>query len=121
MTDEPSVFRNNSLTYLRIPAADPALSASFYERVFGWTIHHNSEVPSFTDGSGHMIGHFVTDQKSAGDDGLRAYIYTDDLGASLDAAKAAGAKLLEPPYPEGALTVATIQDPAGNTVGLWTS
>jgi len=117
---EPSVFRENSVSYIRIPTTSPADSAAFYKDVFGWTIHHNSETPSFTDGSGHTIGHFVSDQAPVGPDGVRPYIYVDDLAAALAAAQAAGAAIATPPYPEGNLTVATITDPSGNTVGIWT-
>jgi predicted enzyme related to lactoylglutathione lyase len=120
MTSEPSVFRNAAISYIRIPATDTAESAAFYGKVFGWQIHHNSDTPSFTDGSGHTIGHFVTDQHPTGPDGVRPYIYVDDLDKALEAASAAGAAISTPPYPEGNLTVATILDPSNNTIGLWT-
>jgi predicted enzyme related to lactoylglutathione lyase len=32
-----------------------------------------------------------------------------------------GGALITEPYPEGDLWVATIRDPAGNTVGVWQS
>jgi uncharacterized protein len=120
MTSEPSVFRNAAISYIRIPTTDPKRSAEFYESVFGWQIHDNSEVPSFADGSGHTIGHFVSDQDPTGAHGVRPYIYVDDLNKALEAASAAGATVSTPPYPEGNLTVATILDPSNNTIGLWT-
>ena len=35
---EPSVFRPNGISYLRLPAPDPARSAAFYGEVFGWEV-----------------------------------------------------------------------------------
>jgi hypothetical protein len=32
---------------------------------------HTRIVPAFTDGTGHVIGHFVTDQPVAGESGVR--------------------------------------------------
>jgi predicted enzyme related to lactoylglutathione lyase len=119
MSGEPSVYRNAAISYIRIPTTDPARSAAFYESVFGWAIRGDSDEPAFTDGSGHTIGHFVTDQEPSGTNGIRPYIYTDDLDQTLKAARAAGATISTPPYREGDLTVATIQDPSKNVIGLW--
>jgi predicted enzyme related to lactoylglutathione lyase len=115
-----TVFRPNSITYLRIPTLDPAASSAFYSQVFDWEIREG-DATGFTDACGEVIGHFVTDQAPTATDGVRPYIYVDDLEATLKAATAAGATIVTPPYPEGPLTVATLNDPAGNTIGIWTS
>jgi predicted enzyme related to lactoylglutathione lyase len=114
---EPSVFRPNAVSYLRIPALDPGQAAAFYAGVFGWEIRSGGS--AFTDGSGHVIGHFVSDQGPVGADGVRPYIYVEDLEATLAAIESHGGHLATAPYPEGTLQVATFRDPAGNEIGVW--
>jgi uncharacterized protein len=113
----PSVFRPNAISYLRIPAPDPAQIAGFYGGVFGWEIRSGGR--AFTDGSGHVIGHFVSEQAPTGGDGVRPYVYVEDLEAAIAAIVAHGGQLVTPPYPEGNLRVATFRDPAGNEIGIW--
>jgi predicted enzyme related to lactoylglutathione lyase len=118
-TEEPSVFRSSSISYLHIPALDARRSAEFYRAVFGWTLRGDPDHPSFTDGSGHVIGAWVTNVPVAGEAGVVPYVYVDDVDDALERAAANGATPLKQPYPEGDLWVATIHDPAGNVIGIW--
>jgi uncharacterized protein len=111
------VFREAGLSYISVPAPDPAAAADFYEAVFGWTVHR--ERNGFEDGTGHVIGHFRADQPVAGDGGLRPYVFVKDVGATLDKIVTHGGEVATPPYPEGDLTVATFRDPAGNHLGVF--
>jgi hypothetical protein len=113
------VGRIGGVSYLHIPAHDPAASATFYRDVFGWQLHGSPEAPSFTDGTGHVIGRWVTDQAVTGSDGLRAYIYVADVDQTLAAVVASGGQVVRQPYPEGTLRVALFADPAGNVLGIW--
>src|SRR5205807_9971830 len=117
--DEPRVFRLGGISYVRIPAQDPARSAVFYEAVFGWSVRGDREDPSFEDGTGHVIGHFVPDLPVAGETGVRPYIFVEDVGETLDNVIAHGGEVETAPYPEGDLTVATFRDPSGNGGGPW--
>ncbi|MFL5868198.1 MAG: VOC family protein [Thermoleophilaceae bacterium] len=54
-----------------------------------------------------------------GEAGVRPYVYVDSVDETLDSALARGAEVVERPYPEGNLRVATFRDPAGNVVGVW--
>jgi uncharacterized protein len=119
MPEEPTVFRPGGLSYLRIPAPDPKRAAAFYESVFGWTVDTDRANPSFQDGSGHVIGHFMPDLPVAGGAGVRPYVYVDSVRETLDRAVAHGGEIATEPYPEGNLTVATFRDPAGNEIGAW--
>jgi hypothetical protein len=119
MSDRPSVFRRDSISYLHIPANDIASASAFYSAVFNWTLSQDPESPSFSDGSGHVIGRWVSDQEPVGDDGIRPYIYVDSVQETLEKASANGGQVATPPYAEGNLTVATLRDPAGNTIGIW--
>jgi predicted enzyme related to lactoylglutathione lyase len=113
------VFRSAGVSYLRIPAQDPKATAAFYQSVFGWTVDLDRPDPSFEDGTGHVIGHFVDDQAVAGETGIRPYVYVDSVDAALEKVATHGGSTVTAPYPEGDLTVATFRDPAGNVVGVW--
>ena len=107
------------VSYLHIPALDAARSAAFYRDVFGWQLHGGPDQPSFSDGTGHVIGRWVSDQAVVGADGLRAYIYVADVDDTLVAVVSHGGRVVTPPYPEGTLRVALFADPAGNVLGVW--
>lgn len=116
---EGTVARPGGVSYLRIPARDLAQSADFYRAVFGWRLRGTPEAPSFSDGTGHVIGHWRTDLPAAGEAGVLPYVYVTNLDDTLRAATERGADVVTPPYPEGDLRVATIRDPAGNVIGAW--
>ena len=116
---EGTVARPGGVSYLRIPARDVSQSADFYRTVFGWRLRGDAEAPSFSDGTGHVIGHWRTDLAAVGQAGVLPYIYVTDLDATLRTATGRGAELVTPPYPEGGLWVALIRDPAGNVIGIW--
>jgi len=118
MAEHPA-FRNNGITYLRIPAPDPRRAATFYHAVFDWTVDAERPEPSFSDGTGHVIGHFVPDLLVVGDGGVLPYIYVDSVSATLQRVVANGGEITRQPYDEGDLIVATFRDPAGNVIGLW--
>src|SRR5213080_4492772 len=114
-----SVFRLGGVSYLRIPADAPQRAADFYETVFGWTVDRDRDEPSFEDGSGHVIGHFVAGQAVAGEAGVRPYVFVASVDETLDRVVTNGGEVVTAPYPEGDLRVATFRDPAGNVIGVW--
>ncbi|TML61454.1 MAG: VOC family protein [Actinobacteria bacterium] len=114
-----SVFRVGGISYLRIPAEDPRGSAVFYEAVFGWSVRDDRDDPSFEDGTGHVIGHFVADLSVAGEAGVRPYVFVEHVDETLDKVVAHGGEVVTAPYPEGDLWVATFRDPSGNVLGIW--
>jgi predicted enzyme related to lactoylglutathione lyase len=116
---EATVARPGGISYLEMPARDAAKSAEFYSAVFGWEIRGDPDRLSFSDGTGHVIGHWRTDLTAAGEAGVHPYIYVTRLDDVLRTAAAHGAEIITPPYPEGSLTIATLRDPAGNVIGIW--
>jgi uncharacterized protein len=116
---ERHVARVAGISYLRIPAAEPDRLASFYEEVFGWTVDRGREEPSFTDGTGHVIGHFSPQHQVAGEAGVRPYIFVEGVDETLDKVTANGGVVETAAYPEGDLWVATFRDPTGNVIGVW--
>jgi uncharacterized protein len=119
MAVDELVGRIAGISYLHIPAHDIAASAAFYRDVFDWAVHGRPDAASFSDGTGHVIGRWVTDQAVAGADGLGAYIYVADVDDTLTAIAAHGGQTVRGPYPEGTLRVALFADPAGNVLGIW--
>ena len=119
MSDANPVFRTGGVSYLQIPADEPRRSADFYEVVFGWRLAGGPERPSFEDGTGHVIGHFVAGETLAGEAGVRPYVFVERVDETLERVVARGGEVVTPPYPEGDLRVATFRDPAGNVLGVW--
>ena len=117
--NEPRVFRVGGVSYLRIPAGDPRRSAAFYEAVFGWSLCGDPDDPSFEDGTGHVIGHFMADMPVAGDAGVQPYIFVESVDETLGKVVAHSGEVVTAPYPEADLWVATFRDPAGNVLGVW--
>ena len=115
----PSPFRDRAVSYLEVPATDSVQSSKFYRQVFGWVVSGDGEQGSFTDGSGHVIGHWRTDLEVAGDRGVRPYIYVSNLDQVLNEVAAHGGTVVQRRYTEGDLWVARFRDPAGNVIGVW--
>ena len=116
----PGHDRPGKLGYLEIPALDIERSAAFYETLFGWKIDRRDDTnTSFDDGTGELIGHMLTGRAITREPGFLPYIYVEDVQATITKAAQLGSDVVEPPHPEGGLTVATIRDPAGNVIGLW--
>jgi predicted enzyme related to lactoylglutathione lyase len=118
--EPPSVSRPGGISYLHIPSPDPTGTAAFYHAVFDWRIRDpEAESPAFQDGTGHVIGHFISEQPVAGDAGLRPYVYVEDVRGAVECILANGGEILRAPFAEGDLTVAVFADPAGNVLGVW--
>jgi uncharacterized protein len=112
--------RHGGLSYLEIPAVDVPRSAAFYEKVLGWNLReHDSDDPKFEDATGHLIGRWVTGRFISREPGLLPYIYVADIDRAVERAVVHGGEVVEAPYPEGDLWVATVRDPAGNIIGIW--
>lgn len=118
-TDPHPVFRDSGISYLHIPAWNPRQAARFYHGVFGWDVRGSFRRPGFQDGTGHVIGRFITDQAPAGSNGVRPYVYVANVRETLAAVAALGGEAVTAPSREGDLIVATFRDPAGNVLGVW--
>jgi predicted enzyme related to lactoylglutathione lyase len=112
--------RHGGLSYLEIPTSNARQSAAFYAGVFGWNLRgQDSDDPHFEDGTGHLIGRWVTAHGISRVPGLLPYIYVEHIDEAIQRAAAHGGEVVKPPYPEGNLWVATVRDPSGNLIGLW--
>ena len=113
------IARHGKLSYMQIPAVDALRSAAFYRDVFGWTVGDNPDHVSFRDTTGELIGAWVTGRAIAAEPGVLPYIYVRDVRDTIATLESHGGEVVTPPYAEGALTVATFRDPAGNVMGIW--
>ncbi len=116
----PSVFRPGGVSYLHIPCRDPSRAADFYEAVFGWSPRRDSDEPAFSDATGHVIGHFIVGEPAPAQTGILPFVYVDDVDATLGEVERYAGSVASSARPEGSLRVATVRDPEGNLVGLWT-
>jgi predicted enzyme related to lactoylglutathione lyase len=118
--DMERLVRDRSFSYIKIPATDPKASAQFYEGAFGWTIRGlDNDRPSFDDASGHVSGSWEIDQAPSREPGVLPFIYVDRIDDAVARIRVHGGEIVEEPYPEGDLWVATFRDPAGNVLGVW--
>ena len=108
-------FTRGELAYLQLPAADVVRSAGFYETLFGWRVERGKsgfEAPG-------LIGQWVEDRPPAPDAGPLLWLNVDDVDAALELARALDGEVVSEPEADGPVRVlATIHDPAGNTLGL---
>jgi predicted enzyme related to lactoylglutathione lyase len=113
--------RHGHVSYLEIPAIDPARSARFYQAVFGWRIRDlESGRAAFDDPSGDLIGRWHTGRTPSHDGaGILPYIYVDGIDEVVRRVVEQQGEIVKPPYPEGDLWVATLRDPAANVIGIW--
>ncbi|MGD9935336.1 MAG: VOC family protein [Dehalococcoidia bacterium] len=118
---ERHLTRNGKLSYLQIPARDPAGLGAFYAAVFGWSISGGGDQVSFRDATGDLIGAFTADLEPADPPGYLPYIYVADIEAVVEAVVLHGGEVVDFPSDDGQLRLATIRDPDGNHVGLWQS
>jgi predicted enzyme related to lactoylglutathione lyase len=120
MSVDASLARHGHVSYLEIPARESEQSPAFYKAVFGWGIHRpDSGRVSFDDCSGSLIGAWVTGRVPGREPGVLPYIYVDRIDEVIERIAQHGGEVVQQPYPEGDLWVATFRDPAGNLMGIW--
>jgi len=112
--DHPTGFAHGGLGYLQVPATDIAASAAFYREVFGWDTdpdHRGFQAPM-------LPGEFAT-ELSPSPDGLLLWLMVDGIDAALERVWANGGSVTVPldTDPDGRW-IATVRDPAGNSVGV---
>jgi predicted enzyme related to lactoylglutathione lyase len=106
---------HGQVVYLQLPAVNIAVSAAFYEAVFGWSVDTDRgrfEAPG-------IIGEWTTDRSPAGDAGPVVWILAEQLGAVLQRIDANGGKVKgRPELDGGERYLVECDDPAGNRIGV---
>ena len=109
------------VVHFQIHAKDKAKQEAFYREMFEWNITQNEGTPIsvIPPGKGPPAegigGSIIQTERSA----VAVYIQVADLGASIKKAEGLGGKAVMPPIdiPNGP-TIAQIEDPEGNLIGL---
>jgi predicted enzyme related to lactoylglutathione lyase len=107
----------NPVVHFEIGCKDSPATQKFYANLFGWKIQEAGPAAMIDAGKG-ITGH-ITALGHEPHHYTIFYVEVDDVQAYIDKATKLGAKMLVPPVPIPTGTFAWIQDPEGNTIGLW--
>lgn len=110
--------------WIELFTPDTDAAVEFYGGLFGWTATEPSEefggYRMFLHGEQPIAGLMSNDDAAGSPSGWSVYLATDDIAATVDRAKAAGATIVAEPMPVGDLGhMAVMVDPAGALVGAW--
>lgn len=106
------------VVHFEIGCRDSAKTQEFYKKLFDWKISDMGSAAMIAADSGGIDGH-ITALGHEPQHYTIFYVAVDDVAAFLEKAKSLGAKTLVPPIDIPTGTFAWMQDPEGNTVGLW--
>jgi predicted enzyme related to lactoylglutathione lyase len=106
------------VVHFEIGCRDSAKTQEFYKKLFDWKISDMGPAAMIAAETGGIDGH-ITSLGHEPQHYTIFYVAVDNVAAYLEKAKALGAKTLVPPVDIPTGTFAWMQDPEGNTVGLW--
>lgn len=116
----PPSRANGKICYIEIPALDVQRSATFYAKVFGWTLRKRGDGhTAFDDAVGEVSGTWVTGRKAWSEPGLLFYIMVDSVEAAVKSVVAAGGTIVQPLGVDAPEITARFRDPGGNIIGLY--
>jgi uncharacterized protein len=111
---------HGKICYVEVPATDVALSADFYNKVFGWKMRTRGDgATAFDDAVGEVSGAFVTGRPPMSSVGLLIYVMVDDAAAMIETVVANGGEIVQPIGVDAPEITARFRDPAGNVIGLY--
>lgn len=105
------------VVHFEIGCKDSAKMQEFYAKLFGWSIQPMGPAAMIDTGGG--IGGHITELGHEPSRYTIFYVDVEDVQAYLNKAQSLGGKTLVPPVDIPTGTFAWVQDPQGNTVGLW--
>lgn len=113
-------FGNGKICYIEVPSHDISVSATFYEKVFGWQTRTRGDGSvAFDDAVGEVSGTWKLDRKPMTEVGLLIYVMVDSVAATIDAVVANGGTIVQPIGGDAPEITARFTDPAGNILGLY--
>ena len=113
-------IKNGKICYLEIPAADPAASSRFYQKIFGWEIRARGDgATAFDDTTGEVSGAWITGRPPATDPGFVIYIMVDSVADTVETIVANGGEIVQPIGGDAPEITARFRDPGGNVLGLY--
>ena len=112
---------DRSINYIEFPLNDNEGTKVFYETVFGWKFTDwGSDYISF-EGAGIDGGFNGLDNAKAGAPGILVVLYADDLEATLERVRYAGAEILQEIYDFPGGRRFHFRDPNGNEMAIWSA
>lgn len=106
------------VVHFEIGCRDSAKTQEFYKKLFDWKISDLGPAAMIAGETGGIDGH-ITALGHEPQHYTIFYVAVDDVAGYLEKAARLGAKTLVPPVDIPTGTFAWIEDPEGNTVGLW--
>jgi uncharacterized protein len=120
MEDKQPTTGNGKICYLEIPAKDIEVSASFYNKAFGWKLRRTSDgAVAFDDGVGEVSGMWVLNKKPMTEPGIIISIMVDDADATSRLVTAHGGKIVHSEKMDSGEVIVHFTDPAGNFMGIY--
>jgi hypothetical protein len=111
---------NGKICYIEMPTTDAALSAEFYEQVFGWKIRKRGDGSmAFDDTVNGVSGTWVKGRPPQGNPGLMVYIMVDNAASTIEKIVANGGTIAQPIGADAPEITARFRDPTGNVIGLY--
>ena len=107
----------NPVVHFEIGCRQSQKTQEYYAKLFGWKIQQAGPA-AMIDTGGAVTGH-ITELGHEPFHYTIFYVEVDDVQAYLDKATTLGGKMLVPPIDIPTGKFAWMQDPEGNTVGLW--
>lgn len=106
------------VVHFEIGCKDSEKTQAFYRDLFDWKIEAMGPAAMIAAEGNGITGH-ITALGHEPHHYTIFYVAVEDVAAALEKANGLGAKTLVPPVDIPTGTFAWIQDPEGNTVGLW--
>jgi uncharacterized protein len=107
-----------AVVHFEIGCRDSAKTQEFYSKLFDWKISAMGPAAMIAPEPSGIPGH-ITALGHEPHNYTIFYVDVDDVAAYLAKAESLGGRTLVPPVPIPTGTFAWMQDPEGNTVGLW--
>ena len=107
----------NPVVHFEIGCRDSKKTQEFYSNLFDWKLEAMG--PAVMINTGEAVAGHITALGHEPHHYTIFYVQVDDVQACLDQAKALGGKMLVPPVDIPTGKFAWMQDPEGNTVGLF--
>ena len=106
------------VVHFEIGCRDMQKTQEFYAQMFGWNIQPMGPAGMVAPESGGIGGH-ISSLGHEPHNYTVFYVDVEDVAAALQKAESLGGKTIIPPIKIPTGTFAWMQDPEGNTVGLW--
>lgn len=112
----------HQIVHVEIPSDDPAASAAFYAKLFGWKSEHSAELnyTMFDAAPGPGGGYTAIDNQNVRRNTVIIHVATDDIDATLQKAVELGGTVVVPKSPiPGVGEFGIFADPSGTHIGVY--